>query len=124
MMVRLAAFLAMLAALAASPALALDKVSFGLNWVPEAEHCGFFQARATGLYERAGLDVELRPGNPNVNMPLLVASGELDMGMGSSFTTLNLVAKGIKRAPWRPSSRRTRRRWWPMPARASPGWRT
>ena len=95
-MVRLSALLATLAALAASPALALDKVSFGLNWVPEAEHCGFFQARATGLYERAGLDVELRPGNPNVNMPLLVASGELDMGMGSSFTTLNLVAKGIK----------------------------
>ncbi|ABY30116.1 ABC transporter substrate-binding protein [Methylorubrum extorquens] len=95
-MVRLTALLATLAALAASPALALDKVSFGLNWVPEAEHCGFFQAKATGLYERAGLDVELRPGNPNVNMPLLVASGELDMGMGSSFTTLNLVAKGIK----------------------------
>ncbi|GEL40273.1 ABC transporter substrate-binding protein [Methylorubrum extorquens] len=95
-MVRLTALLATLAALVASPALALDKVSFGLNWVPEAEHCGFFQARATGLYERAGLDVELRPGNPNVNMPLLVASGELDMGMGSSFTTLNLVAKGIK----------------------------
>lgn len=95
-MVRLATLLATLAALAASPALALDKVSFGLNWVPEAEHCGFFQAKAAGLYERAGLDVELRPGNPNVNMPLLVASGELDMGMGSSFTTLNLVAKGIK----------------------------
>ena len=76
-MVRLAALLVALAALAASPALALDKVSFGLNWVPEAEHCGFFQAKATGLYEQAGLDVELRPGNPNVNMPLLVASGEL-----------------------------------------------
>jgi NitT/TauT family transport system substrate-binding protein len=95
-MVRLAALLVALAALAASPALALDKISFGLNWVPEAEHCGFFQAKVTGLYEQAGLDVELRPGNPNVNMPLLVASGELDMGMGSSFTTLNLVAKGIK----------------------------
>ena len=95
-MVRLAALLVALAALTASPAFALDKVSFGLNWVPEAEHCGFFQAKATGLYEKAGLDVELKPGNPNVNMPLLVASGEMDMGMGSSFTTLNLVAKGIK----------------------------
>lgn len=82
--------------LAACPSLALDKISFGLNWVPEGEHCGFFQAKATGLYEQAGLDVELRPGNPNVNMPLLVASGELDMGMGSSFTTLNLVNRGVK----------------------------
>ena len=81
---------------AAAPARALEKVTYGLNWVPEGEHCGFFQAKARGLYEAAGLDVELRPGNPNVNMPLLVASGELDMGMGSSFTTLNLVSKGIK----------------------------
>ncbi|WP_375457107.1 ABC transporter substrate-binding protein [uncultured Methylobacterium sp.] len=83
-------------ALAAGPARALEKVSYGLNWVPEAEHCGFFQAKARGFYERAGLDVELRPGNPNVNMPLLVAAGELDMGMGSSFTTLNLVNRGVK----------------------------
>lgn len=95
-MPRLAAALLAVATLAASPACALEKVSFGLNWVPEGEHCGFFQAQASGLYEKAGLDVELRPGNPNVNMPLLVASGELDMGMGSSFTTLNLVSKGIK----------------------------
>lgn len=95
--VRRAALPAVLAAVAAaSPASALEKVSFGLNWVPEGEHCGFFQAKARGLYEQAGLDVELRPGNPNVNMPLLVAAGELDMGMGSSFTTLNLVNRGIK----------------------------
>lgn len=82
--------------LAATPAAALEKVTYGLNWVPEGEHCGFFQAKAKGYYEQAGLDVELRPGNPNVNMPLLVASGELDLGMGSSFTTLNLVNKGVK----------------------------
>ncbi|GJE26947.1 ABC transporter substrate-binding protein [Methylobacterium organophilum] len=93
---RLLAALAVATGLAASPARALEKVSFGLNWVPEAEHCGFFQAKARGYYEAAGLDVELKPGNPNVNMPLLVASGEVNMGMGSSFTTLNLVAKGVK----------------------------
>lgn len=81
---------------AAIPALALDKVSFGLNWVPQGEHCGFFQAQAQGYYKDVGLDVELRPGNPNINMPLLVAAGEIDMGMGSSFTTLNLVNRGIK----------------------------
>lgn len=85
-----------LSAAAISPAHALTKVAFGLNWVPEGEHCGFFQAKARGFYDAAGLDVELRPGNPNVNMTLLVASGNLDMGMGSSFTTLNLVNRGIK----------------------------
>lgn len=79
----------------AVPARALDKVVFGLNWVPEGEHCGFFQARERGFYKDAGLDVDLRPGNPNMNIPLLVASGELDMAMGSSFTSLNLVKSGV-----------------------------
>jgi len=92
---RLAVTTAAFTCLALAPALALEKVSFGLNWVPEGEHCGFFQAQARGYYKEAGLDVELRPGNPNVNMPLLVASGELDMGMGSSFTPLNLVNRGV-----------------------------
>lgn len=92
--VRSASAGAVMALVVAVPAQA-EKITFGLNWVPEGEHCGFFQAQARGFYKEAGLEVELRPGNPNVNMPLLVAAGEMDMGMGSSFTTLNLVNRGI-----------------------------
>ena len=36
------------AVLPASAQTALDKVSFGTNWIPEAEHGGFFQAVADG----------------------------------------------------------------------------
>jgi NitT/TauT family transport system substrate-binding protein len=79
---------------AATPAQALEKIRFGLNWLPEGEHCGFFQAKASGLYEKAGLDVELRPGGPDQNVAILVASGQETMAMGSSFTTLNLVNEG------------------------------
>nr|HEV8010463.1 ABC transporter substrate-binding protein [Bradyrhizobium sp.] len=43
---------------------ALDKVSFGTNWVPEAEHGGFFQALADGTYKSYGLDVTIVPGGP------------------------------------------------------------
>ena len=81
--------------IAVCPAAAAQKVIFGLNWLAEAEHCAFYQAKATGLYEKAGLDVELRPGGPDINVPLLVAAGTIDMGMGSSFTTLNLVKEGV-----------------------------
>src|SRR4051812_31235769 len=89
-------FLAVIAAVALiGPAAALEKGSFGLNWLPEAEHCGFFQAKATGLYEKAGLDVELRPGGPDINVPNLVAGGAIDIGMGSSFTTLNSIKEGV-----------------------------
>jgi NitT/TauT family transport system substrate-binding protein len=73
---------------------AAEKIRFGLNWLPEGEHCGFFQAKAAGLYDKAGLDVELRSGGPDQNVAILVASGQEDLGMGSSFTTLNLLNQG------------------------------
>ena len=41
------------------PALALDEVTFGTNWVAEAEHGGFYQAVADGTYEKYGLKVTI-----------------------------------------------------------------
>lgn len=73
----------------------LTPLSFHLNWLPQAEHCGFFQAKATGLYDAAGLDVTLRAGGPETNVPILVAGGAVDLGMGSSFTTMNMASSGI-----------------------------
>lgn len=37
-------------------------VAVQLNWYPEAEHGGVYQAQATGLYKAASLAVEIRPG--------------------------------------------------------------
>ena len=37
-------------------------VAVQLNWYPEAEHGGVYQAAADGTYENAGLQVEIRPG--------------------------------------------------------------
>ena len=50
----------------------LDKVSFGTNWVAEAEHGGFFQAVADGTYKKYGLDVTIVPGGPNDNNRMLL----------------------------------------------------
>ena len=36
---------------------AADKVTFLTSWFAQAEHGGFYQAKATGLYEKAGLEV-------------------------------------------------------------------
>src|SRR4051794_8201745 len=62
------AFAASSLALLAAPARAqqLDKVSFGTNWVAEAEHGGFYQALADGTYKKYGLDVTIVPGGPQV----------------------------------------------------------
>jgi NitT/TauT family transport system substrate-binding protein len=62
----------------------LDKVSFGTNWVAEAEHGGFFQAVADGTYKKYGLDVTIVPGGPNVNNRLLMTSGKIDFFMSAN----------------------------------------
>ena len=62
----------------------LDKVSFGTNWVAEAEHGGFYQALVDGTYRKYGLDVTIVPGGPNVNNRLLLPVGKLDFFMSAN----------------------------------------
>src|SRR5215472_16798380 len=87
---------ALIAALvSSSTAYAAEKFVYGLSWLPEAEHCGFFQAKAYGLYDAVGLDVELFPGAPGLNMPQLVSAGRVDAAMGLAHTTVNMRANNI-----------------------------
>ena len=72
------------AARAQTPDKAPDKVSFGTNWVAEAEHGGFYQALADGTYRRYGLDVTIVQGGPQVNNQLLLAVGRLDFFMSTN----------------------------------------
>jgi NitT/TauT family transport system substrate-binding protein len=62
----------------------LDKVSFGTNWVAEAEHGGFYQALADGTYRSHGLDVTIVQGGPNVNNRILLTVGKLDFFLSAN----------------------------------------
>ena len=76
--------------------LALEAVTFATDWKAQAEQGGFYQAKALGLYEKAGLDVTIRGGGPGVNIPQLLGAGAIDFGMGSnSFIPLNMVRAGV-----------------------------
>jgi NitT/TauT family transport system substrate-binding protein len=78
------------------PARALDQVTFGTDWRAEAEHGGYYQAIATGIYKKYGLDVTLRQGGPQVNHSLLLAAGRLDFDEApNSFIGLNFVKEHI-----------------------------
>jgi NitT/TauT family transport system substrate-binding protein len=79
-----AGLFAVVAALAPVRAQTLDKVSFGTNWVAEAEHGGFFQAVADGTYKQYGLDVTIVPGGPNNNNRMLLTAGKLDFFMSAN----------------------------------------
>lgn len=59
------------------------------------EMCGFFQARETGIYRNANLDVELDHGGPNLNNAQLVAARTYDAAMGTALTTLNMRNSGV-----------------------------
>jgi NitT/TauT family transport system substrate-binding protein len=75
---------------------ALDKVSFGTNWVAEAEHGGFFQAVADGTYKSYGLDVTIVPGGPNSNNRILLIAGKLDFSMGANtLQSFDAVANNV-----------------------------
>jgi len=68
-----------------SSAMAADKVSFGTNWLAEAEHGGYYQAVADGTYAKYGLDITIVQGGPQANNELLLAAGRLDFYMGGNL---------------------------------------
>jgi NitT/TauT family transport system substrate-binding protein len=83
-------------ALAVAPAAALDKVTFATNWLAEAEHGGFYQAKADGTYEKYGLDVTILQGGPNANNRLLLAAGKVEFDLGANLIqAFDAVAQDI-----------------------------
>ncbi len=84
------------AAAQSQPDAKLDKVSFGTNWVAEAEHGGFFQAVADGTYRKYGLDVTIVPGGPNDNNRMMLIAGKLDFYMtANTLMSFDAVANNV-----------------------------
>ena len=76
----LALALALTLALAGA-ARADDQVTFGLDWRAEAEYGGYYQALATGIYQRHGLSVTIRQGGPQINQMEMLMAGRLDFNL-------------------------------------------
>jgi len=72
----------------ACTALAADKVTFITSWFAQAEHGGFYQAKATGLYDKAGLDVTIKMGGPQINGAQLLLAGETEFIIGYDIQVL------------------------------------
>ena len=85
-----------LALAAASAAPAADRVTFATNWKAQAAHGGFYQALADGTYQKAGLDVTLVPGGPQVNNRPLLPAGRIDFLMtGNLLHSFDNVKNGV-----------------------------
>jgi NitT/TauT family transport system substrate-binding protein len=82
-------------ALMAAPAYAQDEVSFGTNWLAQAEHGGYYQAVADGTYEKYGLKVTIRQGGPQGANRALLTGGQIQFYMGGMTTAIDAVQQGI-----------------------------
>jgi NitT/TauT family transport system substrate-binding protein len=73
----------------------LTPVKFATDWRAEAEHGGYYEALANGEYRKRGLDVTIVQGGPAVDVPQLLATKAIDLGVGSnSFIVLNIAKAG------------------------------
>jgi len=73
----------------------LDRVSYQTNWRAQAEHGGFYQAVAAGIYKKYGIDCDVRMGGPQVNNSQLLLGGRVDMIMSSGLEALNYAKEDI-----------------------------
>lgn len=70
-----------LAVFAASPALALDEVTFQLDWLPGGDKAPIFVCIEQGFCEQAGLDVTIEQGRGSTEAVTKLATGISDIGV-------------------------------------------
>ena len=100
-----------LAATTSTAALAADltPVTFGTNWLAQAEHGGYYQAVADGTYAACGLDVTIQPGGPQVNNRALLLANKIQSWAAIFCRHSTPPKKAFLLWLWRPHSRNTRR---------------
>src|SRR3984885_11473262 len=73
-----------------------DAVKVVMSWLPDPQHGGYYQAAATGIYARHGLDVSILPGGPQVNSQLMLVNGQVQFRVASSSAGgFNYVEQGL-----------------------------
>ncbi len=83
-------------ALAAFGASAADKVTLQLKWVTQAQFAGYYVAADQGFYADEGLEVEIKPGGPDISPPQVLAGGGADVILDWMPSALATREKGLK----------------------------
>ena len=93
--VAVAALAGVAAALAFGRAGSATRVSLTLDWTPNPDHVGFYDARDTGLFAKHGLDVTIRaPSDPTAPLKL-VGVGRSDLAVSYEQEVFFAVAKKL-----------------------------
>jgi putative hydroxymethylpyrimidine transport system substrate-binding protein len=94
---RAAAFAALagLVVLSTAAATGPQKVSITLDWTPNPDHVGLYDAQSTGLFAHAGLDVSIRvPSDPTTPLKL-VGVGRSDLAVSYEQELFFAAAKKL-----------------------------
>src|ERR671926_308392 len=75
---------------------AKTKVTLQLKWVTQAQFAGYYAAKAKGYYDKAGLDVRLKVGGPDIIPEQVVAGGGAEFGLDWLPSLLSARDKGTK----------------------------
>jgi NitT/TauT family transport system substrate-binding protein len=81
--------------LSAFQAMAAEKVTLQLKWVTQAQFAGYYVAKDKGFYEEEGLDVEIKPGGPDIAPPQVIAGGGADVVVDWMPSALATREKGV-----------------------------
>ncbi|HUG09974.1 MAG TPA: ABC transporter substrate-binding protein [Opitutaceae bacterium] len=71
------------------------RVRLQMDWFPQTEYGGYYQAVAREFYREAGLDVEFVPGGPGVPAKESVALGRAEFGMTDGNDVLVAISRGV-----------------------------
>jgi NitT/TauT family transport system substrate-binding protein len=82
-------------ALAAAQAGAADKVTLQLKWVTQAQFAGYYVAKDKGFYKAENLDVEIKPGGPDIAPAQVLAGGGADVIIDWMPSALATREKGL-----------------------------
>ena len=78
------------------PAHADEKLVLLTSWYAQAEQGGYYQALATGIYKRYGLDVSIQSGGPQINGMQRLLSKRADVIIGYDLQLLESVQRGFQ----------------------------
>ena len=74
---------------------AADNIKLSLDWVPQGEHGGYFQAIAKGYYADQNIEVEIIPGGPSVNTKAMLMADQVEFNIGGSAGALNYAKQDL-----------------------------